>query len=124
MLKPADYRIVDLRRGKEGFPFLGCTNRQRGSNYFRTGNAEREFHRIDEYAYGRLVRWMHRRGGQRTHYRRDAWPRERLHDEMGLHRLRGTVRYPAQATPQRPSESRVRELRTHGLKGGSGDGVA
>ena len=28
------------------------------------------------------------------------------------------VRYPAQATPRRPSESRVREIRTHGLKGG------
>jgi len=179
MLHPEKTRIVDLRRGKEGFTFLGCTIRKRRSiqraphlhfmqrwpspkamkrvrerihdltdarrsgakdgkgiiasvnpvlrgwsNYFRTGNAEREFHRIDEYAYGRLVRWMQRRGGQRTHYRRDAWPRERLHDEMGLHRLRGTVRYPAQATPQRPSESRVREIRTHGLKGGSGDGVA
>ena len=179
MLHPEKTRIVDLRRGKEGFTFLGCTIRKRRSiqraphlhfmqrwpspkamkrvrervhdltdarrsgakdgkgiiasvnpvlrgwgNYFRTGNAEREFHRIDEYAYGRLVRWMQRRGGQRTRYRRDAWPRERLHDEMGLHRLRGTVRYPAQATPQRPSESRVREIRTHGLIGGSGDGVA
>ena len=171
--------IVDLRGGKEGFTFLGCTIRKRRSiqraphlhfvqrwpspkamtrvrervheltdarrsgakdvkviiaslnpvlrgwgNYFRTGNAEREFNRIDVYVYGRLVRWIQRRGGQRTRYRWDAWPRERLHTEMGLYRLRGTVRYPAQATPQRPSESRVREIRTHGLKGGSGNGVA
>ena len=179
MLHPEKTRIVDLRRGKEGFTFLGCMIRKRRSiqraphlhfmqrwpspkamkrvrervhdltdarrsgvkdvkviiasvnpvlrgwgNYFRTGNADREFQRIDEYAYGRLVRWMQRRGGQRTRYRMEAWPRERLHEEMGLHRLRGTVRYPAQATPQRPSVSRVRETRTHGLKGGSGNGVA
>jgi group II intron reverse transcriptase/maturase len=179
MLHPEKTRIVDLRRGKEGFTFLGCTIRKRRSiqraphlhfvqrwpspkamnrvrervhdltdarrsgakdvkeivasinpvlrgwgNYFRTGNADREFNRIDGYVYDRLVRWMQRRGGQRTRYRRDAWPRERLHEEMGLHRLRGTVRYPAQATSRRPSESRVRETRTHGLKGGSGNGVA
>ena len=179
VLHPEKTRIVDLRRGKEGFTFLGCTIRKRRSiqraphlhfvqrwpspkamtrvrervhdltdarrsgakdvkeivasinpvlrgwgNYFRTGNADREFHSIDEYVYDRLVRWMQRRGGQRTRYRRDAWPRERLHEEMGLYRLRGTVRYPAQATLRRPSESRVRETRTHGLKGGSGNGVA
>ena len=177
-LHPEKTRIVDLRRGKEGFTFLGCTIRKRRSiqraphlrfmqrwpspqamkrvrervhdltdarrsgvkdvkeviasvnpvirgwgNYFRTGNAEREFNRIDEYVYHRLVRWMQRRGGQRARYRWDAWPRERLHAEMGLHRLRGTVCYPAQATPRRPSESRVREIRTHGLKGGSGNGL-
>jgi len=178
-LHPEKTRIVDLRRGKEGFTFLGCTIRKRRSiqraphlrfmqrwpspqamkrvrervhdltdarrsgvkdvkeviasvnpvirgwgNYFRTGNAEREFNRIDEYVYDRLVRWMQRRGGQRARYRWNAWPRERLHAEMGLHRLRGTVCYPAQATPRRPSESRVREIRTHGLKGGSGNGLA
>ena len=32
-------------------------------------------------------------------------------------RLRGTVKYPAQATSVRSSLSRVRENRTHGLKG-------
>ena len=177
-LHPEKTRIVDLRRGKEGFTFLGCTIRKRRSiqraphlrfmqrwpspqamkrvrervhdltdarrsgvkdvkeviasvnpvirgwgNYFRTGNAEREFNRIDEYVYDRLVRWMQRRGGQRARYRWNAWPRERLHAEMGLHRLRGTVCYPAQATPRRPSVSRVRETRTHGLKGGSGNGL-
>ncbi|MEK6583007.1 MAG: group II intron reverse transcriptase/maturase, partial [Nitrospirota bacterium] len=77
-------------------------------NYFRTGNAEREFNHIDGYVYRRLTRWMYRRGGQRARYRADAWPGERLQEEMGLYRLRGTVRYPAQATPRRPSESRVR----------------
>jgi hypothetical protein len=43
---------------------------------------------------------------------------------MGLHKLQGTVAYPAQATPLRPSVSRVRENRTHGLKGESGNGPA
>ena len=163
MLHPEKTRIVDLRRGKEGFTFLGCTIRKRRSiqraphlhfvqrwpspkamkrvrervheltdarqsgakdvkeiitrlnpvlrgwgNYFRTGNAEREFNRIDGYVCRRLTRWMYRRGGQRSRHRADAWPGERLHEEMGLYRLRGTVRYPAQATPRRPSESRVR----------------
>jgi len=91
--------------------------------YFRTGNADRKFNSIDGYVYRCLIRWMQRRGGQRRRYRWDAWPRERLHEEMGLHRLRGTVRYPANATPRRPSVSRVREICTHGLKGGSGNGV-
>jgi group II intron reverse transcriptase/maturase len=177
-LHPEKTRIVDLRRGKEGFTFLGCTIRKRRSiqraphlhfmqrwpspkamkrvrervhdltdarrsgvkdvkeivaslnsvlrgwgNYFRTGNADREFNAIDGHVYRRLVRWMQRRGGQRARYRWDAWPRERLHEEMGLYKLRGTVRYPANATSSRPSVSRVREIRTHGLKGGSGNGL-
>jgi group II intron reverse transcriptase/maturase len=93
-------------------------------NYFRTGNAEREFNRIDEYAYRSVVRWMQRRGGQRARHRWDQWPRERLHKEFGLYQLRGAVNYPVQATPRRPSVSRVRETRTHGLKGGPGNGAA
>jgi hypothetical protein len=35
-----------------------------------------------------------------------------------LHKLMGTVKYPAQAAPRRSSLSRVRENRMHGLKGG------
>jgi hypothetical protein len=86
-------------------------------NYFRAGNADREFNRIDSYVYRRIRWWMQRRGGQRSHFRRKRWPHERLH-RMGLHQLRATVKYPSNATPRRPSESRVRENRTHGLKGG------
>ena len=176
-LHPEKTRVVDLRRGKEGFTFLGCVNRKRRSiqraphlhymhrwpspkamnrvrervheltdvrsgaedvkeviasvnpvirgwaNYFRTGTADREFNRIDWYVHDRITRWLHRRGGQRTRYRYDAWPFERLF-ELGLHRCMGRVRYPAQATPRRPSVSRVRETRTHGLKGGPGTGLA
>ena len=86
-------------------------------NYFRTGTADREFNQIDDYVHRRLVRWMWRRGGQRTRFWPSKWPHSRLY-EMGLHKLRTTVRYPAQATPSRPSVSRVRETRKHGLKGG------
>jgi RNA-directed DNA polymerase len=87
------------------------------ANYFRTGTSYREFRAIDEYVYERLLHWMWRRGGQRTRFRAERWPRARL-DAMGLHRLRSRVRYPAQATPPRPSVSRVPEIGTHGLNGG------
>ncbi len=91
-------------------------------NYFRTGNAEREFNRLDSYVYQRVLRWMKRRGGQRSSLCYEKWPSERLYG-MGLHKLQGTVCYPAYAMPQRPSVSRVREIRTHGLKGGLGNGA-
>jgi RNA-directed DNA polymerase len=88
-------------------------------NYFRTGNAERVFNRMDTYVYDRLRRWHWRRGGQRARHVSAAWPLDRYH-ELGLYRLRGTVSYPANATPPRPSVSRVQEICTHGLKGGAG----
>jgi RNA-directed DNA polymerase len=88
-------------------------------NYFRTGNAERAFNRIDAYVYERLQRWHYRRGGQRARHRAAAWPSNRYH-ALGLHRLRGTVSYPAHATPRRPTVSRVQETCTHGLKGDAG----
>jgi hypothetical protein len=72
--------------------------------------------------FGRLVRWLLRRGGQRKS-RRPMWTEEQLLS-MGLYRLRGTVRYPAQATPARSSLSRVRENRKHGLKGEIRNGLA
>jgi group II intron reverse transcriptase/maturase len=85
-------------------------------NYFRTGNAEREFNVVDSYVYLRRKRWLYRRGGQRVQRRLKTWTSERFHG-MGLYRLKGTVKYPAPATPVRSSLSRVRENRTHGLKG-------
>jgi RNA-directed DNA polymerase len=84
-------------------------------HYFRTGNAERKFNQLDGYVWRRLTQWMARRGGQRRQ-RMDKWSHERFVG-MGLYQLRGTVKYPAQATPERSSLSRVRENRTHGLKG-------
>ena len=161
--------MVDLRRGKGSFVFLGCTIRKKRSilrnprayymhrwpspkarkrlrdrvreitdkrasgedvkqiiaklnpvlrgwgNYFRTGTCRWQFHQMDDFVYGRLLRWLHRRGGQRPG-RKILWKPDHFHG-MGLYRLRGTVRYAAQATPVRSSLSRVRENRTHGLKG-------
>jgi len=69
-------------------------------NYFRTGNAHREFHRVDEYVYQRLCHWRRRRCGQRGPARRVPWTSTELYG-MGLHRLYGTVRYPTQATPRK-----------------------
>jgi len=169
-LHPAKTRLVDLRRGKESFVFLGCTIRKRRSiqrnprwhfmqrwpspkatkklrarireitskrqsgkdvkqviaeltpvlrgwgNYFRTGNADREFNRIDTYVVRKLRRWQRRRGGQRP-TKRPSFTGSQLY-RMGLHRLRGTVCYPTQATPRRSSVSRVPENGMHGLKGG------
>jgi len=168
-LHPEKTRMVDLRRGKEGFVFLGCTVRKKRSiqrnprwhfmqrwpspkamkrirervremtdarqsgqdvkqiiaklnpvlrgwgNYFRSGNADRKFNQLDQYVFGCLMRWQYRRGGQRKG-RVEKWTHDRL-VSMGLYRLRTTVKYPAQATPVRSSLSRVREIRTHGLKG-------
>jgi len=171
-LHPEKTRLVDLRRGRQGFEFLGCTLRKRRSiqrapskhylqrwpspramrrirrrvheltgvrrtrardvreiiaslnpvlrgwgNYFRTGNADAKFNQVDDYVHERIVRWLWRRGGQRSRFRMDRWPHHRLF-ALGLHQLRTRVRYPAQATPRRPSVSRVREIRMHGLNGG------
>jgi RNA-directed DNA polymerase len=169
-LHPEKARMVDLRRGKESFVFLGCTIRKKRSiqrnprwhfmqrwpspkamkrirervheltdarqsgkdvkqiiatlnpvlrgwgNYFRSGNAERKFNQLDSYVFWRLAEWMGRRGGQRIQ-RMEKWSHDRFVG-MGLYRLRGTVKYPTQATSVRSSLSRVRENRTHGLKGG------
>jgi len=169
VLHPEKTRMVDLRRGKGSFVFLGCTIRKKRSilrnprayymhrwpspkarkrlrdrvreitdkrasgedvkqiiaklnpvlrgwgNYFRTGTCRWQFHQMDDFVYGRLLRWLHRRGGQRPG-RKILWKPDHFHG-MGLYRLRGTVRYAAQATPVRSSLSRVRENRTHGLKG-------
>lgn len=90
-------------------------------NYFGSGNADRYFNAMDNYVRERLNRWQWRRSGQRRSFRPHEWPHDRYH-ALGLHRLRATVHYPAQATPVRPSLSRVRENRMHGLKGGAGNG--
>lgn len=170
-LDPAKTRLVDLRRGKEGLVFLGCTIRKRRSiqrnprwhfmqrwpspkatkklrdrvreladkrhsgkdvkqiiaelnpvhrgwgKYFRTGNADREFNKMDYFVVKSFRRWQYRRGGQRP-TKRTPFTGDQLYG-MGLHRLMGTVKYPAQATPRRSSSSRVPENGMHGLKGGN-----
>ncbi|MEX2618747.1 MAG: group II intron reverse transcriptase/maturase [Egibacteraceae bacterium] len=66
-------------------------------NYFRTGNAARKFNQLDRYVAWRLRRLMVKRYGRNLHAgRADAWTREWF-EAHGLHRLRGTVRYPGAA---------------------------
>jgi group II intron reverse transcriptase/maturase len=91
-------------------------------NYFRTGNAAIKFVGIDRYVVKRLRGFLVKRKDR--HLRPgelDNWTREHF-ERLGLHRLRGTIRYPGVARMHRfetSSVSRVREIRTHGLKGGS-----
>jgi group II intron reverse transcriptase/maturase len=67
------------------------------SQYFRTGNAAQRFNQIDSYVWRRLRRLRKQRKGR--HLRpgeMDKWSREHF-QTLGLHRLRGTVRYPESA---------------------------
>jgi RNA-directed DNA polymerase len=63
-------------------------------NYFCTGNAARKFNQLDGHVWRRLHRFMVRRHGRHLEPgRAAAWTRQWFWDQ-GLHRLRGTVRYP------------------------------
>jgi len=75
---------------------------------------------MDAYVIEKLRRWQHRRGGQRI-AKGPVFAWNQL-EGMGLHRLLGTVKYPAHATPRRSSLSRVPENGMHGLKGGLANG--
>ena len=89
--------------------------------YFATGNAARKFNQVDSYVHARLRMLMRRRKGRNLRAgEMRRWTRDAFH-ELGLHRLRGTIRYPGHARvprSERPPVSRVREIRTHGLNGG------
>lgn len=62
--------------------------------YFRTGNPARKFVSIDQYVGDRLRRFLVKRSGRRLIEGRVAqWTNEWFWGQ-GLHRLRGTVRYP------------------------------
>jgi len=67
-------------------------------NYFRTGNASRQFCSIDRYVHERLLRLKLRRGGNRKRpVNPREWPHQRFVKELGLHKLLGTIRYPGGA---------------------------
>ena len=62
--------------------------------YFRTGNAAQRFNQLDTYVWQRLRTLRVKRKGR--HLRPgevERWSRDYFHN-LGLHRLRGTVRYP------------------------------
>jgi group II intron reverse transcriptase/maturase len=65
-------------------------------NYFRTGNASLKFQQVDRYVNERLVRliYRHRRGWARPFH--DSWWTSAHFATLGLHRLVGTICYPAQ----------------------------
>lgn len=63
-------------------------------NYFCTGNAARRFNQVDTYVWRRLLSLRVKRKGR--HLKPGdvfRWSRDSFHN-LGLHRLRGTVKYP------------------------------
>ncbi len=66
-------------------------------NYFRTGNAAKKFNQVDHYVEDRLRRLLCDRYGRNLRPRHwETWTSDWFRDQ-GLHRLRGTVRYPGAA---------------------------
>jgi RNA-directed DNA polymerase len=66
-------------------------------NYFRTGNAADKFGQIDRYVVWRLFRLMVKKRGRNLRAgQTDRWTEEWFNGH-GLHRLRGTIRYPKAA---------------------------
>jgi group II intron reverse transcriptase/maturase len=73
-------------------------------NYFRTGNASKQFTQIDYYVWRRITRMLGKQRGFHGHrlawrvtQQRRAWPIEKLR-ERGLHKLLGTIQYPGNKT--------------------------
>jgi RNA-directed DNA polymerase len=65
--------------------------------YFRTGNAAVKFGQVDDYVNWRLKRLLVKRHGRHLRVGQAArWTPDFFH-ALGLHRLRGTIRYPAAA---------------------------
>jgi RNA-directed DNA polymerase len=66
-------------------------------NYFRTGNAADKFRQIDWYVVGRLRRLMIKKRGRNLRAGQVLEWNEDWFNAHGLHRLRGTIRYPKAA---------------------------
>jgi hypothetical protein len=84
----ADLRdvIADLNPGLRGW-----------ANYFRTGNAARRFNQLDTYVWLRLKALRIKRKGRNLRPKEaQRWSRDYFQN-LGLDRLRGTVRYPEAA---------------------------
>lgn len=65
--------------------------------YFRTGNAARKFNQADTYVWRRLHAFLVRRAGRTLRAgQAETWT-QNFFWKLGLHRLRGTVRYPEPA---------------------------
>jgi RNA-directed DNA polymerase len=66
-------------------------------NYFRTGNAADKFRQIDRHVAWRLKRLLIKRKGRHLRPGQAARWSEDWFVGLGLHRLRGTIRYPGTA---------------------------
>jgi RNA-directed DNA polymerase len=66
-------------------------------NYFRTGNAAQKFRQVDDYVVNRLRGLMVKKRGRNLHAGQTAQWTEEWFNGHGLHRLRGTIRYPKAA---------------------------
>lgn len=66
-------------------------------NYFRTGNAAKKFRQADSYVVWRLYRLMIKKRGRNLRAGQAQVWTEDWFNGHGLHRLRGTVRYPKTA---------------------------
>ncbi len=62
--------------------------------YFRTGNAALKFNQLDSYLWRRLRRFLVKRHGRNLGAGRAAQWTQEWFWQLGLHRFRGTVRYP------------------------------
>ena len=65
--------------------------------YFRTGNAAIKFGQVDDYVFWRLKRLLVKRHGRHLHAGHAARWTPDFFQALGLHRLRGTIRYPKAA---------------------------
>jgi group II intron reverse transcriptase/maturase len=65
--------------------------------YFRTGNAAVKFGQIDDYVNRRLKRLLVKRAGRQLRAGQSAQWTPDYFQALGLHRLRGTIRYPEAA---------------------------
>ncbi len=66
-------------------------------NYFRTGNAASKFRQVDRYVVGRLRSLLVKKRGCNLRAGQAMQWTEEWFDGQGLHRLRGTIRYPKTA---------------------------
>jgi len=87
-------------------------------NYFRTGNAARKFGQVDDYVYRRLRRLQVKKRGRNLRAgQADQWTSDWFHDLGCTGSAAPSLSKGCVTMSGRPSVSRVRENRTHGLKG-------
>lgn len=73
------------------------------AGYFRTGNAAIKFGQVDDYVFWRLTRLLVARHGRQLRAGQAAQWTGDFFQALGLHRLRGTIRYPEAASCRSPN---------------------